>query len=370
MFNKTKYFLIAIILMTAVTLQTAEAQTEPLSFSEIITVLNTKNSSKDPKNKTEAIDILTKEIKTRKIRSPLTNDIKKLLIESGATPAFLETVKASFRPDPGSGTAESYFESGNEFFKKKDYDRAIIEYSKALILDPTMARAQANRGKAHYENNDIWDAYYDYSEAIMCPIDLETEELIDLLFRRASLQNDNSLQNDDLTEIIRLDRNNIKAYEERGFNSMLDGNYKSARADYDMVVKIAPENVNSYISRAEFFYKSDEWKDAIADWRKTLEIDPDNKIAKNNLSNRLKSEEEGLNDIFSEETSAKKLSLFAISKALRHDVFLFPEAKKKEILLSNIKNRGLDFTLTGETEQELRKIGADDEIIQAIRKAK
>ncbi|MCB1025338.1 MAG: tetratricopeptide repeat protein, partial [Acidobacteria bacterium] len=294
MFAKFSYFLLASFLIATGMLQSAEAQGEPLSYSEIITVLNTKG--KDPKNGSNAINFLIKEIKSRSVNAPMSNDIEKLLIESGATPVLFASIKESLRPDP-NGNAAAYFESGNKFFKNKKFDRAIIEYTKAIKLDPILTRAQVNRGRAYEENKDVSNAYQDYSEVIECPGEIGDEELIELLFRRASLQYDFAHQNVDYSEIISRDPKNIKAYLERGNNLMLENHYTGARADFDMVVRIEPKNVDSYLARAEFLYKISEWKDAIADWKRILQIDPNNEIAKSNLSGRLKDEEEGLNDI-------------------------------------------------------------------------
>lgn len=237
------------------------------------------------------------------------------------------------------------------------------------MLDPGLSTAQANRGKAYQENKDIWNAYQDYSEVIMCPGEISTEGLIELLFRRASLQYDSSLENDAYSEVIRLDRKNIEAYKARGHNLMLENDFAGARADFDMVVKLSPRDPASLISRAEFLYRISELKDAIADWRKTLEIDPNNEIAKGNLRHRLQDEEDKLNKFFPGGNEGEKLDFWHVKRAIKFEVFLFPIEKKKQLILKNINDRKVDFSLTSSTETELTKAGADDEVIQAIRRS-
>jgi tetratricopeptide (TPR) repeat protein len=36
---------------------------------------------------------------------------------------------------------------GNAYYRKRDYDRAIADYTKAIELDPNYANAYTNRGK-------------------------------------------------------------------------------------------------------------------------------------------------------------------------------------------------------------------------------
>lgn len=57
---------------------------------------------------------------------------------------------------------------GNDFFHQRDIEAAIDCYNKALEIDPELAVAYHNRGKAHHHCNEMMDAIVDYSEAIHC----------------------------------------------------------------------------------------------------------------------------------------------------------------------------------------------------------
>jgi tetratricopeptide (TPR) repeat protein len=50
--------------------------------------------------------------------------------------------------------ALAYNSRGNGHFSKKDYDRAIADYSEAVKLDPGYVRAYQNRGLAHAAKGD------------------------------------------------------------------------------------------------------------------------------------------------------------------------------------------------------------------------
>ena len=50
--------------------------------------------------------------------------------------------------------------------EKKDYDRAIADYTEAVQLDPKITSAFVGRGYAHRAKGDLNGAIADYSEAI------------------------------------------------------------------------------------------------------------------------------------------------------------------------------------------------------------
>jgi tetratricopeptide (TPR) repeat protein len=56
---------------------------------------------------------------------------------------------------------------GNGYYDKKDYDRAIADYSEALRLDPVFALAFYNRSCAYRDKGDNDRAIDDYIHAIL-----------------------------------------------------------------------------------------------------------------------------------------------------------------------------------------------------------
>jgi tetratricopeptide (TPR) repeat protein len=65
-----------------------------------------------------------------------------------------------------AATAENFFKSGNEHFQKKDYDKAIADYTEAIKLKPRLAEAYFNRGVAYLQKKDFDRAIADFTEAI------------------------------------------------------------------------------------------------------------------------------------------------------------------------------------------------------------
>ena len=52
------------------------------------------------------------------------------------------------------------------FILKKDYDKAIEDYTQAIRLDPNYAAIRHNRGNAYWNKQKYGEAIEDYSQAI------------------------------------------------------------------------------------------------------------------------------------------------------------------------------------------------------------
>jgi len=62
--------------------------------------------------------------------------------------------------------AKSYVDSGNAWYDKKDYDRAIADYTEAIRIDPEYSKAYNGRGIAYDNKCEYDNAIEDCNEAI------------------------------------------------------------------------------------------------------------------------------------------------------------------------------------------------------------
>ena len=132
---------------------------------------------------------------------------------------------------------------------KKDYDRAITDYNKAIELDPKYVHAYNNRGRAYADNKKDYDrAITDYNKA------------------------------------IELDPKYVHAYNNRGrvyaYNKK---DYDRAITDYNRVIELDPKYVHAYNNRGSAYESKKDTNRAIADYHKALALDPNNSFASDGL---------------------------------------------------------------------------------------
>jgi tetratricopeptide (TPR) repeat protein len=161
--------------------------------------------------------------------------------KDGATPdrqiggctALIESGKLT-----GKNLAFAFNNRGNAYLNKKDYDRAIANYSDAIRLDPSYAVAFRNRGLTYRYKKDHDRAIADYSDA------------------------------------VRLDPKYAGAYNDRCFYRAIIGQLQQALADCNESLRIRPNDANTLDSRGFAHLKLGEYDQAIADYNAALKRNP------------------------------------------------------------------------------------------------
>jgi len=77
---------------------------------------------------------------------------------------LVEVIQSARTEDRGQ--AEAYRTSGGSHYARRDYDRAIADFSKVIEIDPKDVLAYVGRGQAHHEKRHYDRAIADYSKAI------------------------------------------------------------------------------------------------------------------------------------------------------------------------------------------------------------
>jgi tetratricopeptide (TPR) repeat protein len=152
------------------------------------------------------------------------------------------------RPDD---KAAAYNKSGDAWFGKFDWDRAIADYSEAIRLDPRHAGAYKNRAVA-------WVAKGDYQRALA-----------------------------DFDEVLRLNPEDVDAYYKRGLTWQNRRDYDRAIADYSEVLRRDPKSPGVYQKRGSALQAKGEYERAIADYSDALRVDPTNTDAYNSAARLL-----------------------------------------------------------------------------------
>ena len=77
------------------------------------------------------------------------------------------------------------------------------------------------------------------------------------------------------TETIRLDPNNVSAYQQRGAVYYWKGEYDKAIEDFTQVIRLDPSNRLTYIGRSFAYSRKGDMRKANADFNKANSLDPD-----------------------------------------------------------------------------------------------
>ncbi len=151
---------------------------------------------------------------------------------------------------PEEGTAEWHIERGHKLFLVGVTEGAILEYTKAIELDPTNANAYVGRG-------DVYSA-----------------QILDYTYYTKKDKSTTDLAIADFTKAIQLDPNLAAAYTARARVYNYIGEYDLAITDCNWAMSLDPRLVLAYRYRADAYKGKGQYDLAIADYTKAIEFDP------------------------------------------------------------------------------------------------
>ncbi|GHV79053.1 hypothetical protein AGMMS49944_08440 [Spirochaetia bacterium] len=105
--------------------------------------------------------------------------------------------------------AGAYYDSGNGYYNRGEYEKAIEDYTRAINIDPNLAYAYCNRGNAYGENGDYEKAIADYTRAI----NIDPEYTLAYINRGEVYTHQGEYDSaiDDYIQALRLDPNDANA---------------------------------------------------------------------------------------------------------------------------------------------------------------
>jgi tetratricopeptide (TPR) repeat protein len=162
--------------------------------------------------------------------------------------------------------------------KKRDYDRAIVCYAKAIRLGtPEACRGHYNRALAYRKKGDHDRAIADYTQAIL----LEPQYAAAYHNRGFtwSLKGEHERAIADYTEAVRLQPRYAQAYYNRGFVFQKLGHHRKALADYTEAIRLKPGYARAYANRAAALHRLGKHEGALADCARAIAIAPADPLA-------------------------------------------------------------------------------------------
>ena len=189
--------------------------------------------------------------------------------------------------------ANAYFDQGNVYQSKGDYDRAIEAFNTAIELKPDFAEAYTNRGVTYTDKGDFAPAISDYTKAIELKPDfalaynhrgiaytdkgdfdraiVDFNTAIELkpdyanYYNRGKAYDINGYVDcaiEDCTKAIDLKPDLAEAYYIRGRGYREKGDFDRAIADYTQAIEHKPDFAEAYNNRGEAWLHLGEWENA------------------------------------------------------------------------------------------------------------
>ena len=174
--------------------------------------------------------------------------------------------------------ASEYTEEGriqNEFMQA--YDRAISDFDTAIRLNLNFIEAYQYRGHAYYEKKDYNKAITDFTHVIRLDPSAPSYYSRGLLYHKLR-DFDRAIA--DFSQVIRINPHYAEAYAGRGsaYNSKRD--FDRALSDLNQAIRFNPNNIEAYLHRGNVYGNKGDFNRAIADWETVLRFEPNHSDAK------------------------------------------------------------------------------------------
>ncbi|MDR2619052.1 MAG: tetratricopeptide repeat protein [Treponema sp.] len=200
----------------------------------------------------------------------------------GAVPLFgvsiAELNPANYRnPDPEvlrvmAPGWQLAFLSGEDLYKKGNYDQAISEYTRAIGLKSDYTGAYVSRGNAYRKKGDLSSAIDDYTRALKQKADYA--EVYNYRGYLYSQQKRFNLAIADYTQAIKYRSGYADAFFNRACAYIELRDWDKAIADYTQVIRLEPSNATAYNERGNAWHYKEDYDKAIADYTQALKFRP------------------------------------------------------------------------------------------------
>ncbi len=190
--------------------------------------------------------------------------------------------------------AKTYYQMGNDYYEKGDYDRGIENYNMAILLNPVFSEAYFNRALSYYQLKNFDKSIADYTKSM----ELDPQNPIiynnrgDAFYRKQDFQSAVK----DYDKAISLNPNYLKAFYNRGLSYASIEEYEKAVEDFTKVIKLKEDFAEAYHLRGLAHEYAGTIANAITDYEKALELNPELTEAKTHLESARAKKDQGGKD--------------------------------------------------------------------------
>jgi WD40 repeat protein/tetratricopeptide (TPR) repeat protein len=168
--------------------------------------------------------------------------------------------------------AKGFVERGIAFCEKKEYDKAIADYTEAIKREPKLADAFGHRAHAYEAKGDDDRAIADCTAALK----LDPKLFIAYHTRGLSYVHTKYFENaiEDLTAAIQLDPKSSQSFLGRGNAYAAKEDYEQAIKDYSEAIRLDPKYHVAFYSRGIAFNNKKGYDKAINDFNVAIQLNP------------------------------------------------------------------------------------------------
>ncbi len=188
-------------------------------------------------------------------------------VEKVATPIVVisgEALPASPQ-DPAT-----LYQRGVVYYQSRQYDKALVDFSRALELQPT-AEGYTLRGQIYRSQKDDQKALDDFFMALELDPDCAPAYYNCGLLHYGEQRYDDALFNFD--EFMRLKPEDKQVYNLRGHTLNLMGRNEEAVTSFGKAIELGSTEADNFFGRANSYYDLNQVDEALADYKRAIEID-------------------------------------------------------------------------------------------------
>jgi serine/threonine protein kinase len=223
------------------------------------------------------------------VETALAKDKTQRFKDAAEFAATLKTLSINTTPvssearDLGLQEARAYHKRGLAHVSTRNYEQAIVEYTRAIKLDPVYAEAYNNRSTAHLLMNNYGEAVSDCQRALELAPDFVATYVNRGIAYTGLRDYQKALA--DYNKALELDPKNVYAFYNRGNTHLWMIAYQEALSDYSQAITLDPEFLAAYVDRGVIHSELKNQTLALADFSQAIDLNPDYVYAYYNRAN-------------------------------------------------------------------------------------
>lgn len=183
-----------------------------------------------------------------------------------------EEIDINLKIENNQATAIDYLAKGDISIQKNNSAQALVDYNKAIELQPT-GMAYFRVAQIYHGKNHLQFAILNYDKAVLLDNSIQ-----DIFYFRASVNL--GLRNyeraiEDFTTAINLSPNDYNSFFYRAVTHENLGHKKNAIADYTNSINISAQNHEAYFNRAKLYLKLNQQQKAVEDFNNAIQLKPE-----------------------------------------------------------------------------------------------